>query len=119
MEAKTRSLCASEVPGDTHRDLQVDADFSAQTFKHVLVPVWLLAYDYHGKIYQVVVNGYTGAIAGKYPKSWIKILLLVLAILALIGGIAAISQTRGNSGGRTNYPPLEREHSVPGRINLR
>ncbi len=119
METKTRSLCASEVPGDTHRDLQVDADFSAQTFKHVLVPVWLLAYDYHGKIYQVVVNGYTGAIAGKYPKSWIKILLLVLAILALIGGIAAISQTRENSGGRTNYPPLEREHSVPGRINLR
>jgi ribosomal protein S27E len=91
MEQKTRALCAQEVPGDTHRDLQVDADYSQQTFKHILVPVWLLAYDYHGKAYQVVVNGYTGTIAGQYPKSWIKILLLVLAILAVIGGILLLN----------------------------
>lgn len=94
MESKTRALCAQQVPGDTHRDLQVDADFSQQTFKHILVPVWLLAYDYHGKKFQVVVNGYTGAIAGQYPKSWIKITLLVLAILIVIGGILLLNAQR-------------------------
>lgn len=85
MEAELRQLCAAEVPGDTHRNLQVDADFSGQTFKHILVPVWLLSYDYGRKAYQVVVNGYTGAIAGKYPKSWLKISLAILLFLAALG----------------------------------
>ncbi len=87
MEEKTRRLCAQQVPGDTHKDLDVSADFSGQTFKHILVPVWLLAYTYGSRNFQVVINGYTGAISGRYPKSPIKIILLVLAILAIIGGI--------------------------------
>jgi hypothetical protein len=91
MDGKTRSLCASQVPGDTHRDLQVSADYSGQTFKHILVPVWLLAYTFRTETYQVVVNGYTGAIAGRYPKSWIKITLLIVAILAVIGLIVAVA----------------------------
>ena len=66
-------LCAAQIPGDTHRNLQVDADYSAQTFKHVLLPIWLLTYQYSGTTYRIVANGVTGALAGKYPKSWIKI----------------------------------------------
>jgi ribosomal protein S27E len=116
MEEKTRKLCAQQVPGDTHKNLQVDADFSAQTFKHVLVPVWMLTYDYGSKSYQVVVNGYTGTIAGEYPKSWIKITLLILAILAVIGGITAIGDKRSSSG-RTHKPNPELEKYVPGRLN--
>jgi hypothetical protein len=37
-------------------------------------------------------NGYTGTIAGRYPKSWVKILLLVLLILAVVGTIALFNQ---------------------------
>ena len=62
-------------PGDTQRNLQVDADYSDQTFKHMLVPIWLVAYDYGSAVYQVVVNGYTGRIAGNHPYSWVKIAL--------------------------------------------
>jgi DNA-directed RNA polymerase subunit RPC12/RpoP len=94
MEEKTRQLCGKEVPGDTYRDLNVDAEFSSQTFKHILVPVWLLAYTYGSKNFQVVINGYTGAISGRYPKSAIKIALLVLLILAIIGGIFWATQRR-------------------------
>jgi len=94
MEEKTRQLCAQAVPGDTHRDLGVEADFSRQTFKHILVPVWLLAYTYGKQNYQVVINGYTGAIAGRYPKSWIKIALLVLAILGVIAAIVLLQNKR-------------------------
>jgi hypothetical protein len=72
------------VPGDTQRNLEVDANFSRQTFKHILVPIWLVGYTYGVKTYQVVVNGYTGAIAGKHPLSWIKITLAVLAALILL-----------------------------------
>lgn len=91
MEQKTEALCSAEVPGDTQRNLQVDADFSAQTFKHVLVPVWVLSYTYGSQVYQVIVNGYTGAIAGKHPLSWIKIALTVLAVLIVIFIIASVA----------------------------
>lgn len=33
----------------------------------------------------MVVNGYTGRIAGDYPKSWWKIAMLVLVALIVIG----------------------------------
>ena len=91
MDGKTESLCDAEVPGDTHRSLQVASDYTAQTFKHVLVPVWVLAYTYGSQSYQVVVNGYTGAMAGKHPLSWVKIALAVLAALILIAIIASMS----------------------------
>ncbi|MEP6823010.1 MAG: zinc ribbon domain-containing protein [Chthoniobacterales bacterium] len=81
MDAKVRQMCAGQIPGDTYRNLQVAADYSAQTFKHVLLPIWILSYQYGGSAYRVVANGVTGTIAGKYPKSWVKIALLVLAIL--------------------------------------
>ncbi len=84
MDEKLRALCAAQIPGDTHRNLQVQADYSAQTFKHVLLPIWLLSYQYGGKTYRIVANGFTGALAGKYPKSWIKIGFLVLAILIVL-----------------------------------
>ncbi len=85
MDEEMERLCEGEVPGDTHRSLEVETDYSAQTFKHILVPIWLLAYKYGDRNFQVVINGYTGAIAGKYPKSWIKIMLAVVAGLAALG----------------------------------
>ena len=63
----------------------METDYAGQTFKHILVPIWLLTYGYGARTFQVLINGYTGAIAGKYPKSWIKITLAVLALLAVIG----------------------------------
>lgn len=85
MEANLKSMCAAQVPGDTHRNLRVWSRYSDQTFKHVLVPVWLLSFNYGSKNFQAVINGYTGSIAGRYPKSWVKILLLILMIAVLLG----------------------------------
>ena len=84
MQAKLTMLCSQQIPGDTHRNLQIYPEFSSRTFKHVLVPVWLLKYDFGAKPYQVIVNGYTGAIAGRHPLSFWKIAFLVLVAL-LVG----------------------------------
>ena len=81
MTNELRRLCAQQVLGDTHRNLVVDATFHDQTFKHILAPVWLMTYVYGAKSYQVVVNGVTGTIAGSRPYSWIKVTLLVIALL--------------------------------------
>ncbi len=84
MDRELEQLCARQVPGDTHTQLEVSADYTAQTFKHILVPIWLLSYEFYGKPYQVVINGYTGAIGGRYPKSWAKITLAVFAGFILL-----------------------------------
>lgn len=92
MDAAMARLCGQQVPGDTYRNLQVNSDYSGQTFKHILTPIWLLTYNYGTRNFQVVINGYTGTIAGKYPKSWIKITLAVLAILAALSVLLLLSQ---------------------------
>jgi hypothetical protein len=84
MNAQLMSLCGSQVPGDTYRNLRIDPDYSGQTFKHILVPVWLLTYTFGARAFQVVANGYTGALAGRYPKSPWKIFFAVVAVLVVI-----------------------------------
>ena len=83
MDSQLESMCGARVPGDTHRNLQVQTDYSKQTFKHILAPVWLLTYNYGSRTYHVVVNGYTGVTSGDYPKSWAKIFFTVLFALLL------------------------------------
>jgi Zn finger protein HypA/HybF involved in hydrogenase expression len=91
MEAAVESLCARQVPGDTYRDLRVDATFTDQTFKHILAPIWLMSYVYGATSYQVVVNGVTGSIAGSRPWSWIKVTLLVITVLILVAIVASLN----------------------------
>lgn len=79
LDVQLRELCAQQVPGDTYRNLQVNRDYTARTFKHVLVPVWLVSYTYGRRSFQVLANGYTGALAGERPYSAIKIALAVIA----------------------------------------
>jgi hypothetical protein len=94
MTAELEQLCSAEVPGDTQRNLQISPTFSADTYKHILLPVWLLSYTYGGRPWQVVMNGYDGKLAGEYPKSWVKITMLVLAILIVILIIVAFGGKR-------------------------
>ena len=91
MDQQVQALCAQQVPGDTYRNLQVQRLYQGRTFKHVLVPVWLVSYTYGATNYQIVANGYTGQIAGEQPYSWIKIALAV--VVALIVAFVLLSVT--------------------------
>ncbi|HTI36607.1 MAG TPA: hypothetical protein VL484_03535 [Vicinamibacterales bacterium] len=84
MTTKLYALCAAQVPGDTYRNLQIHPTFSNRTFKHILVPIWLLSYTYGPRPFQVIVNGYTGRMAGDYPKSLWKVAFLILGVIILI-----------------------------------
>jgi hypothetical protein len=94
MDAKLQTLSAQQVPGDTFRNLSVRADYSAQTFKHILAPVWFLSYTYGARVFQCAINGVNGAIRGEYPKSPWKIALLVLAILIVVVFAVSLGGTR-------------------------
>lgn len=86
MQRAVHDLCAQQVPGDTHRNLQVQSTYRGRTFKHVLMPVWLVSYTYGRRSFQLLANGYTGTIAGERPYSAFKIALAVIAALILAGG---------------------------------
>ncbi len=88
MEDALHQLCAQQVPGDTHRNLQVEAQYRDRTFKHILVPVWLATYNYGSRSFQVVINGYTGKMAGQHPLSWVKIFFAVVFALIIVALLA-------------------------------
>ena len=91
MHSALERLCGGQVPGDTYRNLRIAPSYSGRTFKHVLVPLWLLSYMYGSKAYQVVVNGYTGRIAGRYPLSVWKVLLATLAVVLAVIVVIALN----------------------------
>jgi ribosomal protein S27E len=92
MDATMEQLCSRAVPGDTQRNLQFLSDYQGRTFKHILVPVWLANYTYGRKSFQVVVNGYTGQMAGEHPLSWVKITFAILGVLVMILVITMLNQ---------------------------
>lgn len=91
MRGEIRAACAHQVPGDTHRNLQVQTVFSALAYKNALLPVWIAAYDYRGKPYRFLVNGVTGKCTGTAPWSWIKVTLAILAGLTILAIVLSIA----------------------------
>src|SRR5260370_397199 len=62
------------MPGDSHSDLSWRTQVAWESLAPVLVPVWVLAVRYRDDRppLRVVINGQTGAIAGKVPLVWWK-----------------------------------------------
>jgi hypothetical protein len=84
MRGDIRDACAREVPGDTHRNLEVQTAFDAVAYKNALLPIWISAYEYGGQPYRYLVNGVTGQCTGTAPWSWIKVTLLILTIATIL-----------------------------------
>lgn len=83
---------ARDIGGDEQRINQVSTDYSAETFKHILLPIWMAAYKYNGKTFRFVVNGQTGKVQGERPYSKWKIAFAVVAAAIVIGVVAYIGQ---------------------------
>lgn len=77
-----------DIGGDVQSVDRVAISYSAVTFKHLLLPVYIGAYRFNQKVYQVMINARTGEIQGDRPYSVWKIVLLVLFILIIISVIA-------------------------------
>lgn len=92
MEAEIHADVRARIGGDEQRVQDIDSHFSAITYKHLLLPVWLLAYRYNDKTYQVAINAATGEVQGERPYSVGKILLAVAIGAALAGGLALLSR---------------------------
>ncbi len=75
------------IGGDTQEIVSIRSRWDALTFRHLLLPVWLMAYSYRGRVYQVFINAASGEVQGERPWSIIKITLAALAGAAVLGGL--------------------------------
>ncbi|WP_112309280.1 TFIIB-type zinc finger domain-containing protein [Pseudogemmobacter bohemicus] len=76
-----------DIGGDEQRVSGIDTDYRDETFKHILLPIWMAAYKYNGKSYQFLVNGQTGEVQGERPWSVWKIALAALAAALLAAAV--------------------------------
>ncbi len=74
-----------DIGGDEQRVHSANTAHSQITFKHILLPIWISAYQYGGQQFQVVVNAQTGEVLGDRPYSKTKIALAVLGGALLLG----------------------------------
>jgi DNA-directed RNA polymerase subunit RPC12/RpoP len=80
----------ADIGGDEQRVHDIQTDYSNVTFKHLLLPIYAGAYQFNGKVFQIVVNGRTGEVQGERPYSWLKIAALVVFIIFVIMILVAI-----------------------------
>lgn len=78
------SRCVHDIPGDSQREVRTNHQFQRVRFKHVLLPMWIAAYQYRGKVHRFLVNGQTGEVEGTAPHSAAKIAALALAVVTLL-----------------------------------
>jgi predicted RNA-binding Zn-ribbon protein involved in translation (DUF1610 family) len=93
MDREIASTIVRDIGGDEQRIHSKQKYVGALTFKHLLLPVWLLTVVYAGKPFQVFINGVTGEVQGQRPWSKVKILaavavalVLLIVILVVFGG---------------------------------
>lgn len=94
------------IGGDAQQITQIDPRFGAETFKHVMLPVWTAAYRFRGRSYSFIVNAQTGRVQGDRPWSPWKIAAAVIAVLLLLGLLVYFQHD-----GQISF-------SLPGQIHL-
>ncbi|MCS7236839.1 MAG: zinc ribbon domain-containing protein [Thermoguttaceae bacterium] len=92
LEAET---CRRKFLQAGHRNLNVNVTITHLSGRPYLVPVWVLAYRYRGKVFRFLVNGQTGLVTGRVPISWTKVTVYVLAAMTAIVAVAMLSRVLG------------------------
>jgi DNA-directed RNA polymerase subunit RPC12/RpoP len=96
MESTIDRTVRSDIGGDEQRVHSKDTKWFNMTFKHVLLPIWLLTVIYAGKPFHVCINGFTGEVQGRRPYSTAKIIAAIsLVVLVILIGIVAYATMKG------------------------
>lgn len=101
MREKTKAACIGQASTSQVRNFSMKLDFSDESWRYLLMPVYLAAYQFNGKTYHAIVNGQTGEISGQRPVNWQKIWLVIAMILApgaLTGLVGLISTAASGDG---------------------
>ncbi len=94
MREQSKQQCRQSIHSSHVRNFSMAADFEDEAWRFILLPVYLTAYRYDQRVFQVLVNGQSGKIAGQKPVDWWKIWLAVAAMLlpALAAGLVGLTR---------------------------
>lgn len=89
------ALCARAaqrwVPGRVVRNLRVSTMVRRLRSRSLAFPAYVLAYQYKGKTYRVVIHGQDpGVVLGERPIAWGKVFLVAAGVAGLIALLAAL-----------------------------
>lgn len=87
MQSRIDDTIKRDIGGDEQRIHRKDTAYRDITFLLLALPVWLVAYNFGGKAFQVLIDGHQGDIKGKRPFSPWKIVLFVAVMVAIIAAI--------------------------------
>ena len=93
VDSAVHNACVAACTIDTYRNLRIRSRFSCETYKHILLPVWVCDYAYKGKNYFFLINGQTGKISGTKPFSAGKIAIAVIIAIIIILIIGMLAQS--------------------------
>lgn len=95
LESLERQACTQYVPGSA-RNVKVNVRLEGLSSEPVLVPVWMMAYQYKGQLFRFLINGQTGRCTGQAPFSWQKLIVVIgIVLLAIFGFLACMGAFGG------------------------
>ena len=104
MREETKQACRSQASTNKIRNFSMQLDFADETWRYVLLPMYINTYFYDNKPYQLLLNGQSGAIAGQRPADWRKIgwvaaALVTPGILIFLFLLLLLPEAFGAGGG--------------------
>jgi Zn finger protein HypA/HybF involved in hydrogenase expression len=82
MREKAREACHSATGSSHVRSFTMTADLQDESWRHVLLPIWVSAYRYAGRTYVVLIDGSSGQVAGQKPVAWWKVWTAIAVLLS-------------------------------------
>jgi DNA-directed RNA polymerase subunit RPC12/RpoP len=101
MRERTRQACRSQASTSLVRNFSMSLDFSEESWRYILLPLFISVYQYESNAYQIMVNGQSGAVSGQRPADWNKVWLVIAACLApglLLGLLGLVTLPFGGLG---------------------
>ncbi|PRQ09475.1 hypothetical protein [Enhygromyxa salina] len=86
------------LPGDSNRVDWISSEIEVKSRRLVLLPVWIATARHRDLVLRLVVNGQTGRVVGRVPRSKLKLAALVLAIVAAVAVLAWLGRALGGWG---------------------
>lgn len=105
IEREARTRVEPYIPGTRHRKIHVACMLEHQTTDRVVLPAWVLAYRYRGRVYRAIVHGQRPEIVfGRAPIDGRKVARLAATVLAGSVAIAMLVLLLTGCGGEPHTP---------------
>lgn len=68
---------------ETIRNLDIRTTYNSVDYSYFILPTYQITYKYKGKEFRNTMNGQTGKVGGKFPKSKLKVFIFVLMMMGI------------------------------------